>query len=117
MALKKAHKKVIDSMHFEYWGELFEVLESDEFDGVRVIYAITNPDKTEIVYVGDTEQGRDVRGRLKAHVKDRDKVGLVENESAVYIHYMITEFLVLSTFEEEVGGLPVLNKRKSQKHV
>jgi hypothetical protein len=37
-----------------------------EFDYNRVIYAITNPEGTAVVYVGDTEQGRDVRGRLKA---------------------------------------------------
>jgi hypothetical protein len=94
---------------------LESALKSDEYDEARVIYAITNPEKTEIVYIGDTESGRDVRGRLKAHLKDRDKIGLVENESDVYIHFMITEFLVLSTFEEEVGSLPALNKRKSQK--
>ena len=117
MALKKPHQKLINEMHFEHIGEAGEVLKSDEFDGLRVIYAITNPEKTEIVYIGDTEQGRDVRGRLKSHLKDRDKVGLVEEESDVYLHVMITEYLVLSTFEELVGSLPVLNKRKSQKHV
>ena len=117
MALKKPHKQVVDGMHFELVGELGKALKSDEFDGSRVIYAITNPEKTEIVYIGDTEQGRDVRGRLKSHMKDREKVGLVEENSDVYIHVMITEFFVLSTFEELVGGLPALNKRKVQKHV
>lgn len=117
MALKKPHQKLIAEMHFELVGELADVLASDEFDGLRVIYAITNPEKTEIVYIGDTEQGRDVRGRLKSHMKDREKAGLVEENSHVYIHVMITEYLVLTTFEELVGGLPVLNKRKSQKHV
>jgi hypothetical protein len=116
MALKPAHKKVLTETHFEHVGELKKVLASDEFDGSRVIYAITNPEKTEIVYVGDTEQGRDVRGRLKSHMKDREKVGLVEENSDVYIHLMITEFYVLDTFEELVGALPALNKRKSQKH-
>lgn len=104
-------------MQFERAGELGGVLKSDEFDGTRVIYAITNPAKTEIVYVGDTEVGRDVRGRLKSHLKDRDKVGLVEEDSDVYIHIMITEFAVLNAFEDSVGSLPVLNKRKSQKNV
>ena len=117
MALKKPHKQVLDEMHFELFGELGKALKSDEYDGFRVIYAITNPDKTEIVYVGDTEQGRDVRGRLKSHMKDREKVGLVEENSDVYIHVMVTEYSVLSTFEELVGGLPVLNKRKVAKHV
>lgn len=115
MALKNPHKKIIDEMHFEYWADVATALNSDKFDGSRVIYAITNPEKTEIVYIGDTETGRDVRGRLKAHMKDRGKVGLVENESDVYIHFMITEYLVLSAFEQEIGNLPVGNKRKSQK--
>ena len=117
MPLKKPHQKLIDEMHFEHAGEIKKALKSDEFDECRVIYAITNPEKTEIVYVGDTEQGRDVRGRLKAHMRDREKAGLVEEDSDVYVHVMITEFFVLSTFEELVGTLPVLNKRKSQKHV
>ena len=50
-------------------------------------------------------------------MKDREKAGLVEENSDVYIHFMVTEFLVLTTFEELVGALPALNKRKSQKHV
>ena len=117
MALKNPHKKVLTEMHFEYAGELKKVLTSDEFDGARVLYAITNPEKTEIVYIGDTEIGRDVRGRLKSHLKDREKVNLVEENSDIYIHFMITEFYVLSTFEELVGNMPALNKRKSQKNV
>lgn len=117
MALKKPHQKLINEMHFEHAGQAGDVIQSDEFDDLRVIYAITNPEKTEIVYIGDTEQGRDVRGRLKSHLKDRDKVGLVEETSDVYIHVMITEYAVLTTFEELVGSLPILNKRKSQKHV
>ena len=117
MALKNPHKKVLTETHFEHVGELKKVLASDEFDGARVIYAITNPEKTEIVYIGETEQGRDVRGRLKSHMKDRDKVGLVEENSDVYIHFMVTEFFVLDTFEQLNGTLPILNKKKSQKHV
>lgn len=117
MALKKPHQKLVKEMHFEHIGEVGDAIQSDEFDGLRVIYAITNPEKTEIVYIGDTEQGRDVRGRLKSHLKDRDKVDLVEADSDVYVHVMITEYLVLTTFEELVGSLPILNKRKSQKHV
>ena len=117
MALKKPHQKLVNEMNFEHIGEVGDVIQSDEFDGLRVIYAITNPAKTEIVYIGDTEQGRDVRGRLRSHLKDREKVDLVEEDSDVYLHVMITEYLVLSAFEEMVGSLPVLNKRKSQKHV
>ncbi|NBT07055.1 MAG: hypothetical protein EBS54_10270 [Betaproteobacteria bacterium] len=117
MALKQSHQKIFKDFHFERWNEVKKCLESDEFDGFRLIYAITNPQKTEIVYIGDTEQGRDVRGRLKAHMKDREKVGHVENDSDVYIHIMVTEFAVLDAFEELNGSLPTLNKRKSQKHV
>ena len=117
MTLKKSHENILTHLHFEHAGELADALKSDEYDDMRVIYAITNPEQTEIVYIGDTEQGRDVRARLKAHIKDREKVGLVENESDVYIHIMVTEFLVLSEFEAENGELPVLNKRKSRKHV
>ena len=116
MTLESKHQKIMKQFHFERWNEVKKCLESDEFDGFRIIYAITNPTKTEIIYVGDTEQGRDVRGRLKAHMKDREKVGFVENDSDVYIHVMITEFLVLDTFEQLNGSLPKLNKRKSQKH-
>jgi len=117
MALKRAHQKLMDEFHFEHWGSLEDVLKDDEYDGSRVIYAITNPSQTEIVYVGDTEQGRDVRGRLKSHLKDRDKVGQVENDSDVYVHLMITEYAVLDAFEADTGALPALNRRKSQKHV
>jgi len=66
--------------------------------------------------VGDTEQGRDVRGRLKAYLRDREKAGLVEESSMVYIHMMVTEFAVLTAFEEDTGALPALNKRKIAKH-
>ena len=51
--LKKPHQKIIDQMHFEPGGEIQQALKSDEFDDCRVIYAITNPEKTEIVYIGD----------------------------------------------------------------
>jgi hypothetical protein len=117
MALKKTHQKLIDEFHFERWGELEGVLKKDEFDSCRVIYAISNPEKTEIVYIGDTEHGRDVRGRLKAHLNSREKAGFVEKTSDVYVHMMVTEYMVLDAFDEDAGALPVLNKRKSQKHV
>jgi hypothetical protein len=115
--LKRDHARILKDHHFEHAGALAEALKSDLFDDCRVIYAITNPDKTEIVYVGDTEQGRDVRGRLKAHLKDREKLGLVENDSDVYTHMMVTEYAVLTGFEDLTGSLPVLDKRKSAKHV
>ena len=117
MAMKKSHQKLLNEFHFEDCGQLVNFLKKDEFDGSRVIYAITDPEKLEVVYVGDTEQGRDVRGRLKAHLKDREKVEKVENESHVFIHVMVTEFMVLDAFDNDTGGLPALNKRKSQKHV
>jgi hypothetical protein len=116
MALKREHEKVLKDNHFERVGDVGAALKSDEYEGDRVIYAITNPEKTEVVYVGDTEQGRSVRSRLKAHLKDREKVGLVEENSDLYIHVMVTEFAVLTDFEDRAGALPVLNKRKVQKH-
>ena len=117
MALKRTHRKLLDEFHFDHWGELDGAMQKDEYDGCRVVYAITNPTKTEVVYVGDTEQGRDVRARLRAHLNARDKAGLVEKTSDVYIHMMVTEFAVLDAFEQDDGAIPALNKRKSQKHV
>ena len=116
MALKKEHEKVLKDNRFEHVGDVGTALKSDEYEGDRVIYAITNTEKTEVVYVGDTEQGRSVRSRLKAHLKDREKVGLVEENSDLYIHVMVTEFAVLTAFEDRAGALPALNKRKVQKH-
>ncbi len=116
MALNRSHKSILDEYVFEKAGPLKKVLGSDEYDGIRVIYAITDPEHTKVVYIGDTEQGRDVRARLRSHLKDREKVGLVEETSIVYIHIMVTEYLILDEFEEKTGTLPVLNKRKSAKH-
>jgi GIY-YIG catalytic domain len=115
MGLKREHQKILKEFQFEAVGELREALKNDEFDDNRVIYAITNPEGTAVVYVGDTEQGRDVRGRLKAHLRDREKAGQIEEDSFVYIHVMVTEFAVLSAFEYETGALPALNKRKIAK--
>jgi hypothetical protein len=50
-------------------------------------------------------------------MKDRDKVGFVEKDSDVWIHLMVTEYSVIDHFEELNGALPVLNKKKVQKHV
>lgn len=102
---------------FEDAGLLRNALRLDTFDGLRIVYAITNPEQTEIIYIGDTEQGRNLRGRLKAHMKDREKIGHVELDSFVYVHVMITEFLVLNCFQEDTGKIPVCNKRKVAKHV
>lgn len=115
MGLKREHEKVLKEHHFEHAGTVGEVLSSDEYDELRLIYAITDPTQREIVYVGETEQGRNLRGRLAAHLKDRDKINLVEKESQLYVHVMVTEFAVLSAFEDAVGGLPACNKRKVQK--
>jgi RimJ/RimL family protein N-acetyltransferase len=46
MSLNRAHQKVLDHCNFERWGEDHAVLKSDEYDDCRVIYAITNPEKT-----------------------------------------------------------------------
>ena len=74
------------------------------------------PAQTEIVYVGDTEQGRDVRGRLRDHMSRRDKAGRIELDSLVFVHVMVTEFMVMKRFQEEFGRLPVLNKVNVPKH-
>ncbi len=110
------HAALLRECHFETAGPLAEVIRTDEFDGMRIIYAITNPDRSELVYVGDTEEGRDVRGRLKDHLDTRSKAGFVEGASLVFVHVMVTEYMVLERFEEEMGALPVLNKRKYPKH-
>lgn len=115
MGLKREHEKILKTHRFEHAGTLGEALERDEFDDLRVIYAITDPGKREIIYIGETEQGRNMRGRLNAHLKDREKINLVENDSDLYVHVMVTEFRVLSDFEEITGGLPACNKRKAMK--
>jgi hypothetical protein len=83
---------------------------------VRTLYAITNPEQTEVVYVGDAEVGRDLRARLKAHLDSRGKAGHVEPDSLVFVHVMVTEYMVLSRFQEDTGSMPVLNKRKVPKY-
>ncbi len=110
------HAALLREHHFETAGALGDVIRNDEYDGVRIIYIITNPEQTEIVYVGDTEEGRNVRGRLKDHLGTRSKAGKVEKTSLVFVHVMVTEYMVLDRFEEVFGRLPVLNKRKVPKH-
>lgn len=115
--LDPLHADLLREHLFEDAGLISRALRNDAFDGLRLVYAITNPEQTAIIYIGDTEQGRNLRARLRAHMKDRDKIGHVELDSFVYVHVMITEFLVLDRFHEDTGNLPVCNKRKSQKHV
>lgn len=115
--LDPIHADLLREHLFEDAGLLAYALRQDEFDGLRVVYAITNPAQTELVYIGDAEQGRNLRSRLRAHLKDREKIGHVEADSRVYVHVMITEFMVLNNFHADTGRLPVCNKRKSQKHV
>ncbi len=110
------HAALLREHHFETAGALGDVIRNDEYDGIRIIYIITNPEQTEIVYVGDTEEGRNVRGRLKDHLDTRSKAGKVEKTSLVFVHVMVTEYMVLDRFEEVFGRLPVLNKRKVPKH-
>ena len=115
MAMNSSHRRILSKYNFMRWGRLGFALESNACDGIRVLYAITDPKATRVVYVGDTEIGRNVRARLKAHLADTKKSGLVEINSWVWIHQMVTEYLVLDDFEESTGGLPELNVRKTQK--
>ncbi len=113
--LAPAHSKVMKKLRFQREGTVEEALKRDTFDGLRVLYAITDPDETQVVYVGETEVGKNLRGRLKAHLNDRSKINLVEPQSALFVHIQITEFIVLSAFEEWSGALPKLNKKKVDK--
>ena len=110
------HAAMLREHHFETAGVMRDLLRSDEYDGIRAIYAVTNPEQTALVYIGESEEGRDIRGRLKSHMNARNKAGHVEKESLVFVHVMVTEYMVLDRFEEVVGALPVLNKRKVAKH-
>lgn len=114
--LHPLHASLLREHHFETAGVLSEVVRGDAYSGMRIIYAITNPAQTEIVYIGDTEVGRDVRGRLKAHANDRSKMGHVERDSLVFVHVMVTEYMVLDRFQQEMKTLPLLNNRKVMKH-
>ena len=110
------HAAMLREHHFETAGVMRDLLRSDEYDGIRAIYAVTNPEQTALVYIGESEEGRDIRGRLKSHMNARNKAGHVEKQSLVFVHVMVTEYMVLDRFEEVVGTLPVLNKRKVAKH-
>lgn len=114
--MKRSHRRILTDLLFEPAGTIAEVLVSNEFDDYRIVYAITDPSGKEIVYVGHSEVGRNLKGRLKAHLKARDKMGFIESNSKVYVHIMITETYVLNAFEEEIGTLPLLNRVKSCRH-
>ena len=114
--LHPKHAALLREHRFETAGLAKAVLRTDEYDGVRTLYAITNPEQTEVVYVGDAEVGRDLRARLKAHLDSLGKAGHVEPDSLVFVHVMVTEYMVLSRFQEDTGSMPVLNKRKVPKY-
>ena len=110
------HAALLREHHFETAGVMGTLLRDDTYDGIRAIYAVTNPQRTALVYIGESEEGRDIRGRLKSHMNARDKAGHVEKDSLVFVHVMITEYMVLDRFEEVIGRLPLLNQRKVPKH-
>lgn len=110
-SLAPIHASLLRDHGIEDAGHLAWVLKTDVYDGHRIVYVITNPERTAIVYIGGTEGGRDLRARLRCHLKDRDKIGHVERDSFVYVHIMVTEFMVLSHFREDTGALPRCNKR------
>ena len=114
--LDPVHAALLREHHFETAGRVEFVLRGFAYDGVRVLYAITNPSETAVVYVGDSEVGRDLKGRLKNHLNDRSKIGHVEADSLVFVHVMVTEYMVLDRFEEETRGLPLLNRTKAPKN-
>ena len=115
MPLDRKHRRILKVNGFESCGTLAKAMKSDAWDGDRVIYAITDPAGERIVYVGDTERGRDLRGRLKSHLNDRSKMGLVEPASRLWVHFMVTEYKVLCDFEDSMGAMPELNRRKVPK--
>lgn len=114
--LNPQHADLLRGHRFESAGTVAHVLSDDEYDGIRALYAITNPAKTAVVYVGESEAGRDIRGRIKAHMNARDKAGNIEADSLVFVHVMVTEYMVLDAFEHATGGLPLLNHHKTMKH-
>ena len=117
VTLDPAHATILRALRFESAGTLQHCLGSDFYEGVRVVYAITNPEHTAVVYVGDSEIGRSLRSRLNAHLDSRSKAGKIERESLVFVHVLVTEYLVLDTFEQETGTMPELNKVKTQRFV
>lgn len=111
--LDPKHAALLREHDFESAGTIAKVLTTDGYDLTRLIYAIVNPQGTAIVYIGGTEAGRDLRGRLRNHMRDRAKIHHVERDSLVYVHIMLTEYVFIHHFHEDTGALPVCNKRKA----
>lgn len=109
--LDPVHAGLLRELHFVTVGEAGDGMALWAFRDLRIVYAITNPERTEIVYVGDSEKGRDLAGRIKDHLSRREKAGHVEKASLVFAHILITEYLVLDRFRDLTGKLPRLNKR------
>ena len=114
--LDPVHAALLREHHFETAGRIEFVMRGFAYDGMRVLYAITNPSGTAVVYVGDSEVGRDLKKRLKDHLDSRRMTGHVEPDSLVFVHVMVTEYMVLDRFEEETGSMPLLNRSKTPKN-
>lgn len=114
--LDPVHAGLLRELHFVTVGEAGDGMALWAFRDLRIVYAITNPERTEIVYVGDSEKGRDLAGRVKDHLSRREKAGHVEKASLVFAHILITEYLVLDRFRELTGKLPRLNKRITKRN-
>jgi hypothetical protein len=67
-SLDPAHAVLLREHGFEDAGHLAWVLKTKVYDGHRIVYVITNPERTAIVYIGGTEDGRDLRARLRCQV-------------------------------------------------
>lgn len=113
--VNKAHADLLKKLRFVKEGTIEVVLKNVEFDGFSVIYALTDPGHERVVYIGETVDGGDLRGRLKAHLRDRAKAGLVEPTSYVYVHACVTEELAIYAFQEKAGGPPELNKKRGRR--
>ena len=114
--LDPVHAALLREHHFETAGRVEFVMRGFAYDGMRVLYAIANPSATALVYVGDSEVARDLKKRLKDHLDSRRMAGLVEPDSLLFVHVMVTEYMVLDRFEEETGRLPTLNRSKAPKN-
>jgi hypothetical protein len=114
--LDPVHAALLREHHFETAGHVGFVMRGFAYDGMRVLYAITDPAYTRVVYVGDSEVGRNLKGRLKDHLDSRKMAGHIERESLVFVHVMVTEYMVLDRFEEETGSMPLLNVAKAPKN-
>jgi hypothetical protein len=98
-------------------GALGDVIRDDRLDGLRIVYAITDPRGRDVVLFGETERGRDVRARLKKHLSERTAAGLIEPRSRVYVHMLVTEAYALGAYREATGHLPALKKQVRRYHL